>query len=270
MDSLLRRPVPIAWQFVVLFASLGVLATLTCSLFVPFPPEVQRILNVTDFMICLIFLTDFCILLYLHKNRKRYMLTWGWLDLLSSIPLVDPLRWGRLARLIRLIRLFRGVRGSTGLLKQLFLNKKEATLVGIVLLLGCVIAFSSVGILIAEQDSGSSIKTAEQALWFTISTFTTVGYGDFTPSTSFGRAVAALTMVAGISIFGAFTALIATFLVSSPQHQQTDDILNEMAEQRRLLISLEAQIHALREEKGFQSKSPIQHANPGDSGILRE
>ena len=240
---------PIAWQFVVLFASLGVLSTLTFSLFVPFPPEVQKVLNLADFLICLIFLADFGILLYLHKNRKKYMLTWGWLDLVSSIPMIDPLRWGRLARLIRLIRLFRGVRGSTGLLRQLFLCKQEATLVGIVLILGCVIAFSSVGILIAEQDSGGNINTAEKALWFTISTFSTVGYGDLTPVTTFGRAVAALTMLAGISIFGAFTALMAGFLVTTPQHLQNVAILEELAAQRKLLVALEEQLRARGQEK---------------------
>lgn len=247
---------PLIWQFIVLVASLGVLSTLTLSLFVPFPPEVQRILNVADFLICLIFLADFGILLALHKNRKRYMLTWGWLDLVSSIPMIDPLRWGRLARLIRLIRLFRGVRGSTGLLRQLFLNKQEATLVGIILLLCCVIAFSSVGILIAEQDSGGSIDTAEEALWFTISTFTTVGYGDLTPVTTFGRAVATLTMIAGISIFGAFTALMATFLVSSPQHQQNTTILEELASQRKLLVALEEQLRKLK--KNSNSSTNLQ------------
>ena len=254
MDSHLRRPIPIVWQFVVLFASLGVLVTLTCSLFLPFPQEVQRILNLTDLLICLIFLTDFCILLYFHKDRKKYMLTWGWIDLVSSIPMIDPLRWGRLARLIRLVRLFRGVRGSTGLLRQLFLKKQEATLVGIVLLLVCVITFSSVGILIAEQDSGGAINTAEQALWFTVSTFTTVGYGDFTPVTSFGRAVAALTMIAGISVFGAFTALVATFLVSSPQQQHSDAVLNELADQRKLLVALEAQLRSLHQGKNDKSE----------------
>jgi len=257
MDSHLKRPVPIVWQFVVLAASLGVLSTLTFSLFVPFPPEIQRILNVVDFLICLIFLADFGILLYLHKNRKKYMLTWGWLDLVSSIPMIDPLRWGRLARLIRLVRLFRGVRGSTGLLRQLFLKKQEATLVGIVLLLGCVIAFSSVGILIAEQDSGGSINTAEKAIWFTVSTFTTVGYGDLTPITTFGRAVAALTMLAGISIFGAFTALMATFLVSAPQHQENAAILEELASQRKLLIALEERLRDREQESATSDRQKM-------------
>lgn len=44
---------------------------------------------------------------------------------------------------------------------------------------------------------------------------TTVGYGDVYPVTTFGRGVAALTVMAGIGVFGAFTALVASFLVTS-------------------------------------------------------
>ena len=32
------------------------------------------------------------------RDRRRYFVTWGWIDLLSSIPTVDALRWGRIAR----------------------------------------------------------------------------------------------------------------------------------------------------------------------------
>ena len=41
------------------------------------------------------------------ENKVRYMLTWGWLDLISSIPAVGPLRWGRAARSVRVLRVLR-------------------------------------------------------------------------------------------------------------------------------------------------------------------
>lgn len=142
---------PIVWQGVVLLASLAVLAVLTLSLLAPIPPEVRRILNVADVLICTVFFTDFLILLYLHKDRRRYFLTWGWIDLASSIPLFDPLRWGRVARLMRLLRLFRGLRGSAGILRGLFLQKQETTLAAIFLIIVAVGVFSSSAILIAEE-----------------------------------------------------------------------------------------------------------------------
>jgi voltage-gated potassium channel len=54
-----------------------------------------------------------------------------------------------------------------------------------------------------------------QALWWTIVTVTTVGYGDITPVTPGGRVVGAITMLAGIGLLGTFTAGLATFMVST-------------------------------------------------------
>jgi voltage-gated potassium channel len=198
----------------ILFTSIGVLLVLGFSLLVPLPPEIKRILDWSDVAICAIFMCDFFLLLYLHVDRKRYLLTWGWLDFLSSIPLVDPFRWGRAARIVRILRLIRGLRGSAGLLRNLFARRQEAALATIVLILLVVAVFSSVAILVAEEGSGSDINTAEEAIWWTLSTMTTVGYGDLAPVTTLGRAVAVLTMFAGIGVFGGFTAFIASLLVS--------------------------------------------------------
>ena len=174
----LRRPIPIAWQLFIFVASIAVLLVLGISLLMPIPPEVRRVLSVADFGICAVFMADFFVLLYLHKNRKRYLLTWGWLDFLSSIPMLDLVRWARVARIIRLLRLYRGLRGSAGILRRLFADRREATLLAIVLTLLFVMIFCSVAILVAEEGSGSNIDTAEDAIWWTLTTMTTVGYGD--------------------------------------------------------------------------------------------
>lgn len=213
VDSSLRRPVPLAWQILILLTSVVVLLVLAVSLLVPLPPEVKRVLNLADVAVCLVFLADFFLLLALHKDRRRYFLTWGWLDLISSIPVIDPLRWGRLARVLRLLRLFRGLRGSAGLLRRLATHRQETAALTIIAILLFVVAFSSVAILVAEEGSGSKIDTAEDALWWTLTTMTTVGYGDLAPVTTLGRVVAVFTMFAGIGVFGAFTALVASFLV---------------------------------------------------------
>jgi voltage-gated potassium channel len=240
-ESHLRRPVPIAWQVLILLASVAVLIVLGISLLVPLPLEIRRVLDVADVAICAVFMADFFLLFYLHLDRKRYLLTWGWLDFLSSIPLVDPFRWGRLARIVRLLRLFRGLRGSSGLLKRLFVNKRETTIFAIILTLLSVAVFSSVAILVAEEGSGSKIDTAENAVWWTLTTMTTVGYGDLAPVTTLGRAVAVLTMFAGIGVFGAFTALIASFLVrSSKDHASLEKIVERLNRIETIISTLAA------------------------------
>lgn len=226
-DSPLRRPVPLAWQVLILLTSIAVLLVLAASLLMPLPTEIKRVLDVADVAICAVFMADFFLLLYLHVDRRRYLLTWGWLDFLSSIPLVDPFRWGRVARVVRLLRLFRGLRGSAGLLRRLFAHRRETTVAAIILTLLAVAVFSSVAILVAEEGSGSQIDTAEEAIWWTFTTMTTVGYGDLAPVTTLGRAVAVLTMFAGIGVFGAFTALIASLLV---QPRRDEVALDEFSE----------------------------------------
>ena len=142
---------------------------------------------------------------------------------------------------MRLLRLFRGLRGSAGILRRLFLQKQETTLAAIFLLIVAVGVFSSSAILIAEEGSGGPIDTAEEALWFTLSTMTTVGYGDVYPVTTFGRAVAALTVIAGVGIFGAFTALVASFLVTSSRADASNaELVAQMKALSQKLDALDA------------------------------
>ena len=218
---------------------------------VPLPTEVKRVLDIADIAICAVFMADFLLLLYLHRDRRRYLLTWGWLDFISSIPLVDPFRWGRIGRVVRLLRLFRGLRGSAALLRRLFASRRETTVIAIVLTLLVVTVFSSVAILVAEEGAGSNIDTAEKAIWWTLTTMTTVGYGDLTPVTTLGRAVAVLTMFSGIGVFGAFTALVASLLVRPPE----DNLTLERIEAR--LSEIERMVRPCGEESEIAgSNSP--------------
>src|SRR5688572_20530593 len=82
--------------------------------------EVARVLEYADHFICAVFLVDFGISLYRAPRKWRYLTTWGWLDLLSSIPTLDIARWGRVARIARLARVLRALRASRILTTVLF------------------------------------------------------------------------------------------------------------------------------------------------------
>jgi voltage-gated potassium channel len=71
-------------------------------------PQTALILDYADNAICALFLLDFVLSLRRAPNRLRYLITWGWLDLASSIPTVSVLRWGRIARVARIFRVLRG------------------------------------------------------------------------------------------------------------------------------------------------------------------
>ena len=79
-----------------------------------------------------------------------YLLKWGWIDLLSSIPLIPPLRVGRLARIVRILRLLRGVKSTTALIQELTRNRRQTATFTILLLTGtAVLQLSRLDLIIA-------------------------------------------------------------------------------------------------------------------------
>jgi voltage-gated potassium channel len=68
-------------------------------------------------------------------------------------------------------------------------------------------------LLFEENVHGSSIHSYPDALWWAIVTVTTIGYGDFTPITAGGRAVAVVLMLVGIGLIGVITATVASLFI---------------------------------------------------------
>ncbi|WP_037917998.1 potassium channel family protein [Actinacidiphila yeochonensis] len=60
---------------------------------------------------------------------------------------------------------------------------------------------------------GSTIRTFGDSVWWACSTLTTVGYGDVTPVTPGGRAIAAVLMVVGLALLGAVTGSFSSWLL---------------------------------------------------------
>jgi len=120
-----ERRQPLLWNLVVLVASFGTVITLGISISIPIPKDVEVLLAWADTAICLIFFIDFLLMLHWANNKMRYLLTWGWIDLVSSIPLVPAFQLGRIGRIVRILRLFRGVKSTTSLIKDFTRNRRS-------------------------------------------------------------------------------------------------------------------------------------------------
>lgn len=134
-----------------------------------------------------------------------------------------------------------------GLVSMLLASKARAGIASIFTLGFILVAFSSIGILLAEAGADGNIKTAEQALWWSLVTVTTVGYGDLYPVTTAGRTVAACAMIAGVGMFGAMSGVVASLLLGAPKDPNED---------------LLAEIRTLRAELAQNREAGSRQANP--------
>jgi voltage-gated potassium channel Kch len=75
-----------------------------------------------------------------------------------------------------------------------------------------------------ERDANPAITSPFDALWWGISTLTTVGYGDVYPVTAEGRIAASALMLLGIGLFSAVTAIVTSYLLSDGSGSPSDPI----------------------------------------------
>jgi voltage-gated potassium channel len=205
---------------IVIILSIYVLGALVIDTTFTLPPETSTLLALLDNSICVIFFIDFCVRFYKAQNKLAFM-KWGWIDLISSVPAVDFLRAGRLFRLIRLIRIVKAFKSTHLLVTHIFKNKAKGAFTSVSVLAILLIIFASISILQVENTEGSNIKTAEDALWWSYVTVTTVGYGDKYPVTTEGRLIAAILMTAGVGLFGTFTAFVGSWFIIENKKEET-------------------------------------------------
>ncbi len=98
----------------------------------------------------------------------------------------------------------------------------------VLLLLMMFIIFKS------EQKTNSAINTLFDAVWYTIVTVTTVGYGDIAPASFWGRLSAMALLLVGVAIFGALSGKFASFILD--RQQKKDRGLLKMTNMKNHLL----------------------------------
>ena len=155
------------------------------------------VLWVISWIVWGLFIVDYVVRLYLASNRwhwfVRHLLDFG----IVALPLVRPQR--------AIGNAFRG-------------RIVVYTVSGVLLL----IYTSSLAVFDKERFlPGATINSFGKALWWSITTVTTVGYGDVYPVTSTGRIIAVLLMIGGISLVGVVTAALASWIIERVSEEET-------------------------------------------------
>ena len=167
-------------------------------------PLAREIIDGVLTAIWVLFGLDYLVRIRLARRRWRFIRS-HLLDLLILVlPMFRPLRALRVVSVISVLN--RQLRDD-------FPGRAATYVVATVGLVGLVAALA---VLEAERNApDASITTFGEALWWTITTVSTVGYGDRYPVTVEGRLVAAMLMVAGIALLGVVTASIATWFLDN-------------------------------------------------------
>jgi voltage-gated potassium channel len=204
-----------------------------------------------------IFAAEFATRFLAARDRLQY-LRGHWIDLIALVPAVRGVRLLRLLRLLRLVRVFAGTYRALGHLDRLVHHR------GLLLLFTswlAVMVICSLGLYLAERGAyGATVNSLGDALWWGITTLTTVGYGDMVPVTENGRIFASILMLLGIGLFAGITATVTSFILAG-QASASDPVeqLRRLAELRDDGAVTEEEFAALKAKLIGQHLGPASH-----------
>jgi voltage-gated potassium channel len=192
-------------------------------------------LYAADLLICIVFAFDFIRRVRGSERKSHYFWTHSY-EILAMIPAVALYGLGMIPALsvafrsIRLVRVIRAILLLTRM-RRLFSTSggffQRSNLLTMFAITFAIIFIAAFIVLACETGTEKAqITTFSDAVWWSITTVTTVGYGDIVPHTAVGRMVGMVLMVVGIGVMAAFISQVSATLVESRMKKSTekDDI----------------------------------------------
>ncbi|MEJ6400952.1 ion transporter [Nicoliella lavandulae] len=203
--------------------------------------------NIIDNSTLAIFAIDYFTRLIIAKDKWKFF-RHNIFDLLAILPFDSFFAIFRITRVTRLIRLFKimrmlrfvGVLGKFGRNAKKFL--KTNGLIWVLSVATILILISSMTYSLAENTSFG------EAVWWSITTTTTVGYGDISPQTPIGKVAAVILMFTGIGIIGILTSAITSYFEKDEDNKTIDDVIEEIKKLRDENKQLNEKIDRIEDE----------------------
>lgn len=182
-----------------------------------------RTLYVIEWFFTLLFTVEYFARIISLGNPVRYMRSfYGLVDLVAILPtylslLLPGSQYLMVIRVLRLLRIFRILKLAQFLNEaEILLKAMRASLrkisVFLFVVLTLVLIFGSLLYLIEGDENG--FTSIGVSCYWAITTLTTVGYGDLSPQTPLGRAVASVIMVMGYGVIAVPTGIVTAELVA--------------------------------------------------------
>lgn len=170
-----------------------------------------------EWIFTILFTVEYLVRLWCIENTARYARSfYGIVDLLGILPtyislFVADTQYLLVIRILRVLRVFRVLRmvryvGEAELLTQALIASRRKITVFISSVLALVVIFGSFMYLIEGEEHG--FTSIPRSIYWAVITMTTVGYGDVTPQTPLGQALATMVMIMGYGIIAVPTGIM--------------------------------------------------------------
>ena len=113
---------------------------------------------------------------------------------------------------------------------------------GLILTVATVLAIAAA---VLERLIDPAFETFPQALWFAVTTVSTVGYGDYVPESGAGRVVASVLMLTGLGLIPLITSAVVSILVAQRSRETREEEIRHLQQILDRLESVEARLAGL-------------------------
>ena len=188
--------------------------------------EYGTLLWIGEWVLTLLFSVEYALRLSCVRRPIRYAVSvLGIIDLLAVLPSYLSLffpgtQYLIVIRVLRVLRIFRVLKlvhylGEVRALNRAIAASRRKITVFLFTVLTLMVIFGSLMYLIEGPENG--FTSIPKSIYWAIVTMTTVGYGDISPQTSIGQALASLIMILGYGILAVPTGIVTTELVRTPR-----------------------------------------------------
>ncbi len=196
-------------------------------------------------------------------SRLRYLFTpLALIDLLAILPFYLGLfiqfdtRYLRVIRLLRILKLTRYA-SSLNTLLQVLKNELPTIISALSILLILITLTASMMYLVEHEAQPDKFGSIPQAIWWSVITLTTVGYGDVVPVTSTGRILGMLITILGVGIAALPAGILASGFTTEMQNRRDEfraRVISLLAEHGTLTHKDRHDIEKLRRQLGLNKK----------------
>jgi voltage-gated potassium channel len=169
----------------------------------PLEPDIAAALHQLDSAIMVIFTIEYILRLVAAKDRGQYVLSfYALIDFVAIFPFLFGMfdaSFLRVFRWFRILRLMRFIEGKTALGN---LDRHDSLIVTRIIFTLCSIIFVYSGLIyqVEHPVNPQMFGTFLDAVYFSVATMTTVGFGDITPISPLGRLMTVLMILTGIAL----------------------------------------------------------------------